>query len=193
MVKAIVAAVLAIAMFQLMGDVASAQTSTTQSPVASPPPPSPPPPACEGAAHRAFDFWIGEWDAYATGTQALAGRSVIESRDLGCVITEQWISARSPFSGRSLNLFDATTGQWLQFWVDSQGEITRYVGGPTADGMRLVALDEAAPGRAGKAALRMTFTRNPDGSVRQVGETSADGGQSWTQSYDFTYRRRSPG
>jgi hypothetical protein len=152
--------------------------------------PTPPAPACAAPAHRAFDFWIGEWDAYVSATENLAGRSTIASTDAGCVITEQWTSARSPYSGRSLNLHDATTGQWLQFWTDSQGEITRFVGGPTATGMQFLAVDEVAPSRAQKQTLRMTFTRNPDGSVRQFGETSTDGGRTWSSAYDFHYRRR---
>ncbi len=180
MVKSIVAAVFAIAACLAAPD-ARAQTS---------PPAAPPAPVCATPAHRAFDFWIGEWDAYVSGTENLAGRSTIASADAGCVITEQWTSVRSPYSGRSLNLHDATTGQWLQFWTDSQGEITRFVGGPTATGMQFLAVDEVAPGRTQKQTLRMTFTRNPDGSVRQFGETSTDGGGTWTPSYDFQYRRR---
>jgi hypothetical protein len=35
----------------------------------------------------------------------------------------------------------------------------------------------------------MTFTKNPDGTVLQHGEQSADG-QTWTTSYAFIYRRR---
>lgn len=177
MVKPIVAA----ALLTILASTAQAQTQTQT--------PAPPPPACAGAAHRAFDFWIGQWDAYVSGTETLAGRSVIEAKDAGCVIAEQWTSVRSPYSGRSLTLLDSTTGQWLQFWVDSGGEITRFVGGPTATGMQFLAPDEAAPGRAGMQTLRMTFTRNPDGSVRQVGETSTDGGRTWAASYDFHYRK----
>jgi hypothetical protein len=37
---------------------------------------------------------------------------------------------------------------------------------------------------------RMTFTANVDGTVRQHGESSEDGGASWTTSYDLTYRPR---
>jgi hypothetical protein len=185
MVKTIVAAVVAV----MFAASAHAQTQPAQTQPASPQPP----PACAGPAHRAFDFWLGEWDAYVSGTQTLAGRSVIEAKDAGCVITEQWTSQRAAYSGRSLNLYDQTTGRWLQFWVDSGGEITRFEGGPTPTGMQFLAPDEAAPGREGKQTLRMTFTRNPDGSVRQHGEVSGDGGRTWTTSYDFHYRRRPPG
>jgi hypothetical protein len=40
---------------------------------------------------------------------------------------------------------------------------------------------------------RMTYSPNPDGSVRQHGETSDDGGHTWTPDYDFTYRRAAAG
>lgn len=181
MVKPIVAAASAFVACFFAPD-ATAQTTS----------PAPPPPsACAAAAHRAFDFWIGSWDAYVTGTETLAGRSIVASTDAGCVITEQWTSVRAPYTGRSLNLYDATSGRWLQFWTDSQGEITRFVGDATATGMQLLAIDETAPGRSGLQTLRMTFTRNRDGSVRQFGETTGDGGKTWAASYDFTYRKRS--
>lgn len=150
----------------------------------------PPPPTCAAAEHRAFDFWIGEWDAYVTGTENLAGRSSIKSEDAGCVITEHWQSVRAAYSGRSLNIYDRANGQWNQFWTDSTGEVTRFVGGPIEGGaMRLTDPANVAAGQAGPAHTRMTFTPNPDGSVRQHGETSPDGA-AWTTAYDFTYRRR---
>ncbi len=151
---------------------------------------TPAPPTCAAPQHRAFDFWIGEWDAYVTGTENLAGRSSIKSEDAGCVITEHWQSVRAPYSGRSLNIYDRASGQWSQFWTDSTGEVTRFVGGPIEGGaMRLTDPANIAAGQPGPQHTRMTFTPNPDGSVRQHGETSPDG-QTWTTSYDFTYRRR---
>jgi hypothetical protein len=35
----------------------------------------------------------------------------------------------------------------------------------------------------------MSYSRNADGSVRQFGEVSPDGGATWTTSFDFTYRK----
>lgn len=151
----------------------------------------PAPPTCEAPEHRAFDFWIGEWDAYVTGTENLAGRSSIRSEDNGCVVTEHWTSAGSPYSGRSLNIYDRATGHWQQFWVDSTGEVTRFVGGPHEGGMRLTDPANVTARSPSPIHTRMTFTPSPDGSVRQHGETSPDG-QTWTTRYDFTYRRRTP-
>lgn len=151
------------------------------------------PPDCSAPEHRAFDFWIGEWDAYVRGTENLAGRSTITSEDGGCTITEHWRSQDgSGYTGRSINIYDRQTGRWEQHWVDSTGEITHFVGGPIEGGaMRLT---DAANVRAGvnngePFQVRMTFTPNADGTVRQHGESSADG-VTWTSRYDFTYRRR---
>jgi len=91
--------------------------------------------------------------------------------------------------GRSLNMYDRATQQWNQYWMDSTGEVTRFVGNPHEGGMRLTDPANIAAPATTPQHTRMTFTPNVDGSVRQLGETSADGA-SWTASYDFTYRRR---
>jgi hypothetical protein len=152
----------------------------------------PPAPTCDAPQYRAFDFWIGEWDAYVTGTENLAGRSTIASEDGGCVVTEYWRSQDgSGYTGRSINIYDRQTGHWEQHWVDSTGEATHFVGGPIEGGaMRIT---DPANQRTGinngqPFQVRMTFTPNPDGSVRQHGETSGDGA-TWTSRYDYTYRR----
>lgn len=144
-------------------------------------------PDCSAPQHRAFDFWLGEWDAYVTGTDQLAGRSTIASEDAGCVITEHWRSEGAPFSGRSLNLYDRAIGHWRQTWVDSVGDVTDFVGDPTPDGMQLTAPNDVSPNNPTPHFTRMTFTKNADGSVRQLGESSADG-RTWTVRYDYTYR-----
>ncbi len=144
-------------------------------------------PNCEASEYRAFDFWIGEWDAFRASDNAPAGRSSVRSEDAGCVITEHWISLAQPYSGRSLNIYDRASQKWEQFWVDSTGARVHFIGGPTENGMRITteAPVPVAPGR--QAYSRMTFTHNADGSVLQHGETSPDG-QTWTTSYAFIYR-----
>jgi hypothetical protein len=146
-------------------------------------------PTCEAPEYRAFDFWIGEWDAFRADTNAPAGRSSVRSEDAGCVITEHWTSLGQPYSGRSLNIYDRTSQRWEQFWVDSTGNRVHFIGGPIDTGMR-VTTDAPVPVAPGQQAYsRMTFTNNPDGTVLQHGEQSADG-QTWTTSYAFIYRRR---
>lgn len=150
--------------------------------------PANPPPACTAPENRAFDFWVGEWKAYVTGTDNLAGLSTITREDGGCVITEHWRSQATNFTGRSLNIYSAGAKHWEQFWVDSTGGITHFIGHATPDGMDLIAEGDAAPGQPTPVFTRMIFTHNADGTVRQRGQTSADRGKTWTDSYDFTYR-----
>jgi hypothetical protein len=35
----------------------------------------------------------------------------------------------------------------------------------------------------------MTFTPNPDGSMRQYSDYSRDDGKTWLERYDYTYRK----
>jgi hypothetical protein len=146
-------------------------------------------PTCEAAEYRAFDFWIGEWDAFRADTNAPAGRSSIRAEDGGCVITEHWTSLNAPYSGRSLNIYDRVSGKWEQFWVDSTGARVHFIGAPTETGMRIATQTPVPVGPGQQAFSRITFTNNADGSVLQRGEQSADG-QNWTTAYAFIYRRR---
>lgn len=44
--------------------------------------------------------------------------------------------------------------------------------------------------RGNKIAGRFTFFNQGSRRVRQLNETSADGGQTWSVGYDFTYKRK---
>ncbi len=158
--------------------------------------PTPPPPIdCTDANHRAFDFWLGEWEVRPTGTQTVVATSVIARAAGECAIQETYHQtlgrggAPMSYRGSSLSVFDqAGGGKWRQFYVDSGGAVTVFEG-EAKDGAMV--LD--APGRAG-AIQRMTLAPQADGSVRQWGQTSTDGGATWSAGgYDFTYRRRPGG
>jgi len=140
---------------------------------------------CASAQHRQFDFWIGRWDVFDTHTGERAGSSVIEILYDGCTLRENW--SEPGFTGGSLNTFDATDGRWHQTWTDSAGAWREFVGGLDDGRMVLVWRHPSArePGRM--ADVRMTFTRNADGSVRQHSDQRIDGGP-WTERYDYTYR-----
>lgn len=146
-------------------------------------------PTCSAAAHRALDFWIGEWDAYRADSNALAGRSSIRREDHGCVITEHWVSAGQPYSGRSLNIYDRTSGRWEQYWVDSAGARTLFIGGPIEHGMQLTTAAPVPVQGNVERYSRVTLTARPDGTVLQRGEISTDRAE-WTTTYAFIYRRR---
>ena len=145
-------------------------------------------PCMTNAKAREFDFWIGEWDVYVTGTKNIAGKSKIEMIARGCALLENWDSSGS--SGKSLNFIDPITGKWKQTWVGSYANgIQEFFEGEYKDGaMRFVFENINPQGR--KVIGRFIFYNEKPGQVRQFNETSVDGGKTWVTSYDFTYIRK---
>lgn len=141
--------------------------------------------ACAGPEHRAFDFWLGTWDVVETTSGKPAGHSIIEAVFGGCAVRETW--TEPGFSGGSLNAWDRSTGRWRQTWTDSAGAWREFVGDPEGGRMVLVWRHPAPAG--GEEQVRMAFTPNADGTVRQYSDRSTDGGRTWTLRYDYTYRR----
>ena len=135
---------------------------------------------CEGDPMRnQFDFWVGQWKVFDRRSGQPAGESRVEKALFGCVLVENWRSAGGA-EGKSLNIFDAQSKTWRQFWVSSTGGHTVYEGSLESGAMRLV---------TSNAKMRMTFTPMDDGSVRQHGEQSSDAGKTWTTGFDLRYVR----
>jgi hypothetical protein len=138
---------------------------------------------CATPEHRQFDFWVGRWDVSVTGQTDVVARSLIEGLYGGCAVREHWAPKSNP-GGGSLNSYVAEEKAWRQTWVGSGGERVEFKGGWTG---RAMALTGDWPD--GKPRLiRMTYTQEPAGAVRQLGEESRDGGRTWSPSFDFTYR-----
>lgn len=150
--------------------------------------PAKPSPPCMDTQHRQFDFWVGEWDvAGPKGKQV--GRSRIESRLNQCVIHEHWFGAGGSI-GESFNLYNAQTGQWEQYWVDNSGSRLHLKGGLVDKAMVLEGVQDKPNVQTGLTQReRITWTPNADGSVRQLWETSTDGGKTWGVSFDGLYRK----
>jgi hypothetical protein len=150
-------------------------------------PAAPPPPTCVTPEHRQFDFWVGYWDVYRTGTDRLVAHSLIERRYAGCAIRENWMPLQGQ-EGGSFSAWRPDTGQWRQTWVDSSGGWVEFTGGMASDAMELTGnwRGVVTPGQDGL--VRMRYTREADGAVRQLGEVSTDGGATWAPNFDFTYR-----
>jgi hypothetical protein len=148
-------------------------------------PPAPPPPACAAAEYHQFDVWIGRWDVTDAKTGAPAGHSLVESLYGGCVLRENW--SEPGWQGGSLNIYAKPDGAWRQTWMDQSGALRDFSGGLKDGRMVLVAHTRSAAGRP--ILVRMTFTPNPDGTVRQYSDYSADDGATWKQRYDYLYRR----
>ena len=147
---------------------------------------TPAPKPCASPEHRQFDFWIGDWDVTAPGGK-LAGHNRIGAILGGCALREEWSGAGGT-NGTSLNVYDAGARRWRQTWVDDGGTVLLLTGG--LKGGRMV-LEGESPAGAGKTSRqRITWTPLPDGRVRQLWDSSVDGGKSWKVEFDGTYVKR---
>ena len=137
---------------------------------------------------RQFDFWIGEWDV-KTPQGLPAGSSSVQLILGQCIIFENWTGGGGT-NGKSFNIFDANDSKWHQTWVDDKGTFTHYIGG-LVDASMVVVADTVIAGK--KTLAKMTFTKLPNGDVRQHGENSTDDGKTWTTSFDLIYSRKKNG
>jgi hypothetical protein len=135
--------------------------------------------ACSSTEHHQFDFWVGHWDVYNKAGKMVA-RSLIEPV-YGCGIRENWMPVSNQ-PGGSLSIYVPEEKRWEQFWIDSQGSRAIFSGGWNGSAMVIT-------GKWGGPLVRMSYSKNADGSVRQYGEQSTDEGKTWSPSFDFTYRR----
>ena len=148
---------------------------------------------CSRPEFRQFDFWIGEWEAFAPNGNK-GGDSKISIILDSCVILEEWTSANAQqgliYSGKSFNMYNAATHQWQQTWVDNTGNTTEFLRGEGKDGKIIYYADKVVDAKGKNFIRRLTFTKLNNDKVRQLGERSDDGGKTWTTEYDLEYRRK---
>jgi len=121
-----------------------------------------------------------------------ASENVITLEYDGCVVQEHWRSAAGG-AGSSFNIYDASRKAWFQTWVDSSGGLHEYRGNPDATGNMLMTGE--VPGgedQPARVPTRLGFFRLAPDRVRQLSESSVDGGATWTTNYDLIYTRRAP-
>lgn len=143
--------------------------------------------ACQAIEHRQFDFWIGRWDVYGPAGKKV-GENRIEAIADGCALLEQW-TGNGGVTGKSLNIYDASDRRWHQTWVDSSGTLLVLTGGLVDGSMVMSAAGPSPTDPTKTVQQRITWTPAADGSVRQLWESSADGGRTWTVLFDGRYVR----
>jgi len=142
-----------------------------------------PPVGCSGPEYRQFDFWVDDWDAFAVGSATPSARVRVTRILDGCAIREEYQDVRG-LVGDSISTYDRSRQRWHQSWVTNRGQLLLLDGAFAHGAMVLEGPDRAA----GAAALaRGTWTRTQDG-VREIGETSADGGKTWRPWFDLLFR-----
>lgn len=169
--------------------VATASTVFAANPPAPPPAPQAPPNyGCPGPEYQQFKFWVGEWTVTSTATGKPAGENKIELLAAGCVILESWKSVSGGL-GHSINVFDQADGKWHQTWVDATGDQVHYIGA-WANGKLEFRADDIATPQKQPAILTMTFEPRSDGTIRQSGTQSIDGGKTFAPAFDLIYTKK---
>lgn len=141
-------------------------------------------PCAYSEAHRAFDFWVGEWEVTNTAGQ-VAGTNSIQPAEGGCVLVERWTGATGS-TGMSVNYYDPAGDRWVQQWVAPGGTLIDIEGGLNDEGeMVLVGTLTTVAGDV--RPFRGTWTPLPDGRVRQHFEQSTDGGATWAPWFNGLY------
>lgn len=142
-------------------------------------------PSCSEPGHRQFDFWLGEWRVTGASGRFAGTNSITKILD-GCALREEWTGA-SGLHGTSLNVYDASTGDWHQTWVDDNGQLLRLSGGLSEGSMVMIGRTVNAEGES--TLHRVTWTPLEDGAVRQHWQASDDDGESWRTLFDGRYER----
>jgi tetratricopeptide (TPR) repeat protein len=137
------------------------------------------------AEARQFDYWLGDWEVFNLAGQKV-GSNTIQMFANGCGVLENWTDTVGG-NGKSINYYDASTGKWYQHWIGSGGGALRYAGNFKDGAMRFEG-ETLANGK--KTLQRLTFFKLDENTVRQLAESSADEGRTWTVTYDFKYVKK---
>jgi hypothetical protein len=142
---------------------------------------------CPAAEYDQFNFMIGEWVAGPSNGTSRDDRSRWDALANGCAILENW-TAKGGNKGYSFNYYDLSDKKWHQNWIGANGDAVHFIGDWNGKMMAFRAEDVSSP-QMQNVVLTMTFEPLPDGSVRQTGKTSSDGGKTFQFSYQLIYQR----
>ena len=143
--------------------------------------------ACDRPEYRQFDFWLGDWNVTLPNGR-IAGTNRIQSVADGCALREEW-TGTSGFTGTSLNGFDVGSGRWHQTWIGSDGMVLMLDGGFREGTMELSGVT-TRDGAKTLHRIRWTPLPGTPSTVRQLWESSTDGGKTWTIAFDGVYRKK---
>jgi hypothetical protein len=166
----------------------STTPALAQSGAASKPPPHP---CLTAVENHQFDFWVGQWEvtpwqAPASTPQQKLGQSDVHPILEHCVISENWTGAGGG-EGKSYNYWDPNLKHWRQVWIADSGGVLDYTGDYRDGAMRFTGWTLDA--QENRVEQRLTFFNVAPDTVRQLFETSKDGGRTWVAGFDGRYVR----
>jgi hypothetical protein len=138
------------------------------------------------ADYRTFDFWVGDWEVVDKAGNSV-GSSRVERILSDCALLETW-HGQGGGEGRSLSSWNPGLRHWEQYWTDGQGLPIFFNGGFEEGELRLRA--DSARRNGARLFRRETYSKLPDGRVRELSESSADAGRTWQTEFDFYYVKK---
>jgi len=132
-----------------------------------------------------LSFLIGEWDVTMHG-KTIATSQVRSEQD-GCLLVEDYAQPDGS-TARTFLYYDAPSSKWRRANVSNTAAVTEGSGTRTGDSMRFEG--EWRTRHAGVTKFRETLTPIDADHVRQLFETTSDGGATWSVTYDLVYARR---
>ncbi|HEX6222236.1 MAG TPA: DUF1579 family protein [Acidimicrobiia bacterium] len=150
---------------------------------------------CASPKARQLDFWLGEWDLSWPAEQAggeqgerQTGYNRITKLFGDCVIEENFTTDDASFRGHSVSVYDEKAGMWRQTWVDSAGGYLAFTG--SFDGKTMELRTEPSERDGETVVQRMVFSDIADDSLEWAWQGSRDGGETWNDLWNISYRRR---
>jgi hypothetical protein len=147
---------------------------------------------CQEPQQKQLDFWVGEWALTWPGQsgapQGHGSNSIKRVLD-SCVVEESFSGEDSMhLRGRSVSIFDATSGTWKQTWVDNEGGYLDFSGG-MKDG-QMSFWREAKQANGSTSMQRMIWKNVTADSFDWSWENSKDGGKTWQVVWPIRYQRK---
>lgn len=136
---------------------------------------------------REFDFWLGTWNVFTTQGDHPAGESNIDYASEGCMILENYKSFGG-YTGKSMNYVNEKN-EWEQTWMGSDGAVAKFDHGKY-DGKEMLFTFEKTDRNGNKKTGKFHFYKIGNNVVRQMQESSADNGITYSVDYDLTYKRK---
>jgi tetratricopeptide (TPR) repeat protein len=139
---------------------------------------------CTSEEYRQFDFWIGDFKVEDPNGSYVGDNEITLHLD-GCMLMESWKGAGG-MHGMSMNYYDPSDQTWNQIFVDNNGLPANWppLKGKLEDGSMVLWSPE------GQNRTRWTWTKVSDEKVRQMAESTSDGGETWNVVWDSYYVRK---
>ena len=132
--------------------------------------------SCPAAVAATFSWWVGKWGYFIQGYDP--GTSTVTATNSGCALAEAFVD-RSGAQQHTTIQYDSLSKQWKRHVVDPFRAYDS-VGQFASDGS--IAFYETT-------ASRESYRPTDKDHVHFVGESSKDGGKTWSVDFDALYSR----